>query len=108
MQIAAAAAMAATAAIIPASLLKIARPKSSGSAARGRAGGRAQQQADQEANAQGGARGGERTFLDPLGDILLRLVDLLPGGVGIGARLGAQLFDAFTHRALDAPGRLGE
>src|SRR5258708_2026556 len=98
MQTAAAAAMAAKAATSPTNFLNI---TSCRSAAR-RGGG--EQQADQHADAEGRAGGGERPFLDAFGHVLLGLVELLAGGVGIGAGLGAELLDAFRHGALDALG----
>src|SRR3569833_48653 len=102
MQTAAAAAMAAKAANRPTNFLKMTAPGSlTRSAARGRGG---EQQADQDADAERGAGGGQRPFLDAFGDVLLSLVDLLAGGVRIGAALGAKLLDALGHGALDALG----
>src|SRR5258708_30675097 len=93
MQTAAAAAMAEKAATSPTNFVNM---TSCRSAAR-RGGG--EQQADQHADAEGRAGGGERPFLDAFGHVLLGLVELLAGGVGIGAGLGAELLDAFGHGA---------
>src|SRR5437899_4794893 len=106
MQTAAAAAMAAKAATSPTNFLNItSRVSATGSAAR-RGGG--EQQADQHADAERGAGGGQRPLLDPLGHVLLGLLELLSGRVAVGAGLGAELFDAFADGAFDALGGFGE
>src|SRR5579859_2841275 len=108
MQMAAAAAMAAKAAISPTNFLKIMPPDVNRARLAARRGSRGQQQADQHADAERGAGGREGPFADPLGHVLLRLVKLLAGGVAVSARLGAELLDALGDGALDTFGGVGE
>ena len=60
------------------------------------------------AGADGHARGGQGALADIVDHVALGFFKLFAGCVGVGARLGAHLLDAFLDRTLEVLGRVTE